>query len=73
MKKLIIFTGIATAVFLALKASNRLDANKANSFAGDGSELSLTEGGGGVKNGLLGEEAGLGGDAGSSARGGFTV
>jgi len=73
MKKLIIIAGLATAIFLALKASGRLDSNKVDGITDEESELSLTEGGGGVKNGLLGEEASIGGDAGSSARGGFTV
>jgi len=73
MKKLIIFTGIATAILLALKASARLDRNKENGVIDGKNDMSFAEGGVGVKNGLLSDEISIGGDAGSSARGGFRV
>jgi len=60
MKKLIIFTGLATAILLALKASARLGGNKADGVTDGLSVMSLTEGGVGVKNGLLGEEVSIG-------------
>jgi len=72
MKKLIIFTGLATAILLALKASGRLDGKRANGITTGEKEMSLT-GGGGVKNGLLGEEVGVREGGGSGAPGVLTV